>query len=39
MWISVLMASVAVPVLIGAMLFGTSVMPARSDESLSHGGM
>ena len=39
MWISVLMASVAVPVLIGAMLFGTRMMPVRSDDSHPHGGM
>jgi hypothetical protein len=40
MWFVVLMAGVAIPVLIGAALFGVSIAIERTEKSeLPHGGM
>jgi hypothetical protein len=40
MWIAVIMGSVVVPILVGALLFGANMFPTRTDEPGSpHGGM
>ena len=40
MWIAVIMGSIVVPILIGALLFGANMFPIRTDEPGSpHGGM